>query len=119
MKKMIVMVCGCFFMLSLAVTGCAQEKVSSSDVAIENAQAMETVEEKVNYLLGQTKAFYNSDEFQEAVYVAKYILNYVDKDSQQAQDWLEKAKQALANKAQEAVDSTAESTKQKIGNLGQ
>ena len=65
---------------------------------------METTEQKADYLLKQANAFYNSKEFQEAVNTAQYILRYLDKDSQQAKDLLQKAKEALASAAKGAVE---------------
>ena len=76
--------------------GCGQAKTGSSDEAIQNAKAMEApTEEKVKYLVNQAKAMYNSDEFQDTVNVAQYVLRYLDKDSQQAKDLLEMAKKDL------------------------
>ena len=90
--------------LSLLLAGCAQEKAASSKEAIEVAKEMETTEQKVDSLLKQANAFYNSKEFQEAVNTAQYILRYLDKDSQQAKDLLQKAKEALASAAKGAVE---------------
>ena len=90
--------------LSLLLAGCAQEKAASSKDAIEVAKAMETAEQKVDYLLKQANAFYKSEEFQEAVNTVQYILRYLDKDSQQAKDLLQKAKEALASAAKGAVE---------------
>lgn len=91
-------------LLSIGVAGCGQQKAASSREAINAAKAMETVEEKSAYLIGQAKAFYNSKEFQQAVDIAQYILQYVDKDSTAAKDLLEKAKNALAAAAKAKLD---------------
>ena len=101
--------------LSLVLAGCAQQKAASSKEAIETAKAMETVEQKAAYLIQQAKAFYNSKDFQESVNTAKYILRYVDKDSQAAKDLLQKAKDALASAAKAAV----EDAKKKLPGFGQ
>nr|MBP7088304.1 hypothetical protein [Candidatus Omnitrophota bacterium] len=95
--------------------GCGPKKAGSSDDAITLAKAMETAEEKADYLITQAKAFYNSKEFQQSIDIAQYILQYVDKNSQDAKNLLEKAKEALKQKAQEAVTDV----KSKIGSFGQ
>ncbi|MFC1657864.1 hypothetical protein ACFL1D_00610 [Candidatus Omnitrophota bacterium] len=92
------------FSFSVLLSGCAQEKAASSREAIEAAKAMETMEQKAAYLIQQAKAFYNSQDFKNAVNTAQYILSYVDKDSQAAKDLLEKAKQALASAAKGAME---------------
>lgn len=99
--------------------GCTQSKASSSQEAIQQSKTLQTVEEKAKYLIGQAKAFYNSKEFQGAVDIAQHILRYVDKESGQAKDLLEKAKQALIAKAQEAAGSATTDIKKKIGDFGQ
>ena len=75
---------------------------------------METAQEKADYLLGQAKAFYSSDKFQEAVDTAKYILRYLDKDSQEAKALFEKALDGLKAKAKETVEGATK----KLGNFG-
>jgi outer membrane PBP1 activator LpoA protein len=105
--------------LGLGLVGCAQQKAASSGEAIEASKSMETVEQKVDYLVGQAKVFYNSKDFQQAVDVAQYILRSLDKDSQEAKNLLEKAKEALVAKAQEAVGTATEDVKKKLGSFGQ
>jgi hypothetical protein len=89
--------------VSVSLTGCGAKKAESSKEAIDMAKTMETAQEKANYLIGQAKAFYNSKEFQDAVDVAQYVLRYVDKDSQQAKDLVEKAKAQLTSAAKGAL----------------
>ena len=98
--------------VTVGMVGCGP-KSSSSQEAIETAKTMETVEEKVNFLMGEANAFYNSKEFQQAIDIAQYILRYVDNDSQEAKNLIEKAKKALADAAQGAV----EDVKSKLGDL--
>ena len=102
------------FVFSLGLSGCGPKKATSSREAISASKAMETVEQKADYLIGQAKAFYNSKDFQGAVDIAQHVLAYVDKDSQEAKDMLMKAKDALEAKARAA----AEDLKNKISNLG-
>jgi len=101
--------------LGVLFAGCAQEKATSSKEAIDTAKSMETAEQKADYLIKQAKAFYDSKEFQQAVDIAQYVLRYVDKDSQEAKNLLEKAKEALAQAAKGAV----EDVKQKLPGFGQ
>ena len=103
------------FVSLLLTLGCAQQKAASSKEAIDTANAMESVEQKVDYLIKQAKAFYRSKEFQEAVNTAQYILRNLDKDSQIAKDLIQKAKDALAQTAK----SAAEDVKKKLPGFGQ
>jgi len=118
MKVAAIVVMVCFLTLGSGLIGCSQQKADSSSAAIQAAKAMETAEQKVDYLIGQAKSFYNSKEFQNAIDTAQYILTQLDKDSQTAKSLLEKAKDALAAKAKEAVDSATEGMSKKIGNFG-
>jgi len=100
---------------SLVIAGCTQKKAASSQEAIKTSQALETAEEKVDYLVGQAKAFYNSKDFQDAIDVAQHVLRYLDKDSTEAKALLEKAREQLEALAKEAV----EDVKKKVGSFGQ
>ena len=91
--------------LGLALYGCGgAPKAESSRQAIDVAKTMQDAQEKVNYLIGQAKAFYNSKEFQDAVNTAQYVIQHLDKESSAAKNLLDKAKKALAEQAQSAVD---------------
>ncbi|MFC1593749.1 hypothetical protein ACFL38_00285 [Candidatus Omnitrophota bacterium] len=107
MKKAIVVMMMLGLSVSLIASGCGQQKAESSGAAIEAAQAMETADQKVDYLIGQAKAFYGSKDFQNAIEIAQHVLQYLDKDSQAAKDLIEKAKEALAAKAKEALGEAA------------
>jgi hypothetical protein len=86
----------------LLSAGCTK-KSSSSNEAIQNSQALKTVQEKANYLIGQARAFYNSKQYQDAVNAAQYVLNKLDSNSQQAKDLIEKANVQLQAAAQKAM----------------
>ncbi len=86
----------------LATTGCTQ-KAASVDEAIQNAQPLQTVQQKADYLIKQAEAFYNSKEFQQAIQIAQYVLSNLNKDSQPAKDLIEKAKAQLQATAQKAA----------------
>jgi hypothetical protein len=94
--------------------GCAQ-KAESSSQAIANTQNMQTVQEKVNYLMAQANAFYNSKEFQQAVDIAQHVLSNLDRNSQEAKSLIEKAKEQLTKLGQQKLDQL----KGKIGSFGQ
>ncbi|MBD3265015.1 MAG: hypothetical protein GF375_07920 [Candidatus Omnitrophica bacterium] len=118
MDKILTVFTVSFLVFGLSIAGCSQKSPSSSE-AIEAAKAMETVEKKVDYLIGQAKVFYNSEEFQQAIDIGQYILSSLDKDSEQAKSLLQKAKEALSAKAQEAVGAATEDAKSKLGSFGQ
>lgn len=116
MKKSLLIVFAVVLSLSMLSIGCGQQqpKAASSKEAIDVAKAMETSKEKVDYLMTQANGFYKSKEFQQAVDLAQYVLSYLDNESQPAKDLLEKAKQALTAKVDEAVGDV----KKSIGGLG-
>ena len=95
MKKGLILGIVITLVFGLTLTGCGAKKAESSKEAISVAKTMETTEQKVNYLVGQAKSFYNSKEFQGAVDIAQYILRYLDSDSQQ---------EALSSKVKGAVE---------------
>jgi hypothetical protein len=82
--------------------GCAQKAGSASE-AIQKSQSYQTVTEKADYLISQAKAFYNSKEFQSAIDTARYVLNTLDSDSQQAKELIEKATAQLKAAAEKAM----------------
>lgn len=115
MKRFIVMVLIFALFLTFFTCGCAkQKKAASSKEAIESAKTLTTVEAKVNYLLQQARAFYNSKDFQQTIDIAQYILTYLDKNSQEAKSLLEKAKEQLSALVQKEADTF----KKKITDFG-
>ncbi|MBN2484032.1 MAG: hypothetical protein JXD21_07530 [Candidatus Omnitrophica bacterium] len=98
MKKLVV-----FLLALVVIAGCTGQKAESSKAAIEMSKAMDTVKAKTDYLITQAKAFYNSKDFQQAINIAQYVIQNVDKDSQAAKDLLEKAKAKLQEMAQGAM----------------
>lgn len=102
MKKRIGILTVCMLLVCVALTGCTKKAVSSSE-AINNAKALQTTEQKTDYLVGQGNAFVSSKEYQSAIDVAQYILSNLDKESQEAKAILEKAKAQLAAAAKEVA----------------
>jgi hypothetical protein len=84
--------------------GCSGKKAASVSEAIQASKAMQTVQQKLDYLTGQAKAFYSSKDFQQTVDVAQFILAYVDKNSQEARNLIEKAKSELTALAQKKAE---------------
>ncbi|MFC1643767.1 hypothetical protein ACFL5C_00370 [Candidatus Omnitrophota bacterium] len=109
MKKLLVLVMAVCLATSFMLAGCGPQKAATSREAINESKTMATVQEKTTYLVSQAQSFYNSKEFQGAVDIAQYILQYVDKDSPAAKKLLEEAKNAIAaqlkQKAEEAKKS--------------
>lgn len=91
--------------LSLVLVSCAQKEASSS-AAIQKSQTMATMQQKVDYLAGQAKAFINSKQYDQAVSTAQYILSSLDSNSQKARSLLDQAKNALAAQAKARLDET-------------
>ncbi|MBN3039821.1 MAG: tetratricopeptide repeat protein [Candidatus Omnitrophica bacterium] len=102
------------FLVIILITGiflssCSPKKASSSNEAIDISKDIATAQEKADYLMGQAKAFYNSKQFQEAVDITQYVLRFVDTESQEAKDLLEKAKKELEAAAKGAVNDVKKS----------
>jgi len=89
--------------LGLVLAGCGRKKAASSDEAITNANAMETTQEKVDYLIKQAEAFYDSKQYTDAVESAKYILRNLEEDSEQAKEILAKAQKELGSVVGDAM----------------
>ena len=104
MKSVLSLLMVCVVIFSFAVAGCGAKKAESSSAAIDMSKAMTTTPEKVKYLIDQAKAFYSSKNFQEAVNIAQYILNNIDKNSMDAKNLIEKAKAELAKAGQQKLD---------------
>ncbi|NQT95320.1 MAG: hypothetical protein HQ572_02615 [Candidatus Omnitrophica bacterium] len=104
MRRALILLAVACLALSFAASGCGAKKADSSRTAISEAKAMQTTQEKVDYLASQANAFYNSKEFQGAIDIAQYILRYLDKNSVAAKDLLEKAKEQLKAQAQGMLD---------------
>jgi hypothetical protein len=105
MKKMYgIMVIGGFVMFG--VMGCGgHSKAENSRMAIEQSQTMKTVEEQKKYLVSQANAFVKSQDYNEAINTAKYIISNLDKESREAKEIVEKATAELKKVAeQKAAD---------------
>jgi len=89
--------------ISESVKQAVQQQAATAVEAVKNSEAMKTVQEKVNYLVGQANNFYNDKKFQQVVDVAQHILSNLDANSSPAKNLLEKAKQQLQAAAQTAV----------------
>ena len=94
--------------LGLILAGCGQKKAASSEEAIANATAMETTQDKVDYLIDQAGAFYDSKQYEDAVESAKYILRNLEKDSEEAKEMLAKAQRELGSVVQDAMKNLKE-----------
>lgn len=99
-----------------AVYGCAQQapKAENSTQAIEQSKALPTTQEKVNYLVNQANAFVSSQNFDQAIETAKYILANLDAESQEAKKIIEKATADLKKMAEEKVQDV----KKTLGDFG-
>lgn len=85
-----------------------QEKVAkTADEAIKFAKTLESVNQKKDYLLAQAQSLYDSEELEEVVQIAKYVLEYVDNDAALAKQLLEKATQDLEAMARGGIDQAA------------
>lgn len=99
---------------ALMAFGCGQRAQSSGE-AIELSKAKATVEAQAKYLIQQANSFINSDNFDEAIKTAKYVLSNLDADSTAANDIIVKAKEGLKKLAEQKLQDV----KGKLGSLGQ
>lgn len=99
--------------IGLMVFGCGQ-KTQSSGEAIELSKAKTTVEEQAKYLIQQANSFVSSDNFDEAIKTAKYVLSNLDANSTAAKDIIEKAQAELKKLAEQKMQDI----KGKLGSLG-
>jgi len=88
---------------SFGVIGCTK-KAANSQEAIQQAQELKTPEEQAKYLISQANAFINSKEFDQGIKTAQYVISNLDRNSQEAQSIIEKAKEELKKAAQGALD---------------
>jgi len=91
------------------LAGCSKQAVSSLE-AIQHAKTLNTSKQQADYLVSQAQAFVNSQDYQEAITTAQYVLSSVDAHSQAATDLLEQAKTKLAADAQAVVGHTKKPT---------
>ncbi|MBN1794800.1 MAG: hypothetical protein JW844_07550 [Candidatus Omnitrophica bacterium] len=117
MKNVLSVVLVLVMSLGMVAAGYGQEEVQTASIQefIDVAATLATTQEKIDYLLEQGQALYNSQEFQQAVNIAQYVLQYLDKDSQAAKDLLEMAQEELSAKAGETAGGLMKS----LGSLGQ
>lgn len=87
------------------LAGCSKPAASSSE-AIQHARTLKTPEQQADYLVSRTQAFVDSEDYQEAIKTAQYVLVSVDSRSRAATDLLEQAKTKLAADAQAVIGDT-------------
>lgn len=105
MRKPLFYAKACILCFALVAAACGPKKAASSEEAIENAKAMETTEQKIDYLISQAEAFYKSEQYKDAMESARYVLKNLEKDSQEAKEILEKARKEVGS----VVDDMKES----------
>ena len=87
-----------------SVTGCGPAKAGSSQDAIQQSQALQTVKAKTDYLIAQAKAFYGTKQYQDVVNLTQYVIQNVDATSQEAKTLLEKAKAEVSAEMKKAAE---------------
>ena len=112
MKRGLLIVLVIALFMSFSVVGCTQ-KAANSQEAIEQSKELKTVEEQVKYLISQANAFITSEEFDQAIKTAQYVLANLDKESGNAKIIIEVAQVKLKEAAQGALDDA----KKKLGSL--
>lgn len=106
----------------VSVEDVATEAMPNVEEAIAEADELSTTEEKISLLLERANAFVSTEQFQEAVDIAQYILDSLDADSPEAQDLLSMAQAKLMEVAEDTVEDMDDVTKsmvEKVEALGQ
>ena len=113
-----------FFLFILGMTltvlqGCSQQqKAATSQDAIQQAQAMKTVDEQVKYLVSQANSFINSQKFEESITIAQHILQNLDANSQEAKNIIQQAKAELQKTVEKKMAEVKTDLTNKINSLG-
>lgn len=94
MKKILAGVLICSIILGINFAAFAIENTIVNAI-IEKAKTFAVNDQKVRYLIAEANKFYNAKNFQPVIDIAQYILKNVDKNSKEAKNLLEKAKQGL------------------------
>ena len=84
------------------LAGCGKQAVSSSE-AIQHAKTLKTPEQQADYLVNRAQAFAKSEDYQEAIATAQYVLSSVDAHSHAATDLLEQAEAKMDADAQAVI----------------
>lgn len=93
-------------LFGFVVFGCSQQpKAESSSEAIQQAMTLENAEAQAQYLVQQAKAFVRSEQYQEAIKSAQYVVTNlkVDAEIEKAKQIIEDAKARLEAQAKSAV----------------
>jgi methylthioribose-1-phosphate isomerase len=100
--------------MSQKVEQAKQAVAKTADEAINISKKIDELQAQKDYLISQAETFYKSEDFQQAMEVAQYVVQYLDKDSAKAKDLLEKAKAKLSKMAESKVNEVTQS----LGGLG-
>jgi hypothetical protein len=84
--------------------GCGQKPAANAQQAIEDSKSKGSVQQQVDYLVGQAKAFLSKDNYTDAMTVANHVLANVDQNSKAAQEVLIKARDEMQKKGQDTVN---------------
>ncbi len=95
------------------VSGCAQ-KAETPSAAIETSKTYKTIPEQADYINNQANDFLKSQEYNQALELAQYVLVNLDKNSSQAHAIVEKAKTELQKAAGQMVNE-AKDTMNSLG----
>jgi len=118
-KRFPVLIIMLSFALGVVVSGCAQKPMTAnSNEAISHAQSLSSLEEQGKYLVKEANAFINSQQFDEAIKTAKYILGKIDGESAQAKSIIEKATAELQKLAGKKAEELKGELKNKLGAMG-
>jgi vacuolar-type H+-ATPase subunit H len=100
--------------IGLALAACSPKKAATSEEAITIAGAMETTEEKVDYLIFQAKAFFESEQYKDAAASARHVLKKLDADSEEARKIFEEARKKTGT----AFENILSDVKDTISDIG-
>ena len=103
MYRNIVFFSAALLLVAFSISSCGPKPAANAQEAIQVSKEKGTVEQQVDYLVAQGKAFLNSKDYDQAITVAKHVISNLDQNSQAAQDIIEKATADMKKVAETAV----------------
>lgn len=109
-----------FVAVVFVISGCGQQpRAQNSDEAIQQAEQMQDAGQKIDYLTAEAEAFLESEEYQDALATAQYVLFRLDQDSQRARDVVESAKARMKEATEQQMEKMQGDLENQIDRIGQ
>ncbi|MCA9400649.1 MAG: hypothetical protein KC713_03415, partial [Candidatus Omnitrophica bacterium] len=105
-------------LIAILAVGCGQKPTTNNaNEAIEKAKSQPSVEAQVDFLVKEANAFVNSEKFDDAIKTAKHVLADLDKESQAAQEIINRATEELKKAAEAKIDEAKQEANKKMDEM--